>query len=135
MQQAFIDTNIFMYAIGGHHPHKAPSEHVIQQIVAGELEAVINTEVLQEILYRYSAIGKPQIGFQLFDTLIETFAIIWSVEKEDVVQARTLQAKYGIKTRDAVHTATMQRNAVTTLYSYDTDFDTIPGIQRCIPHA
>lgn len=133
MPLVFIDTNIFMYAIGEQHPHKEPSKEIVRKIVAGQVEGVINTEVLQEILYRYSAIGKPNIGFQLFDTLIDTFSIIWSIEREDAIEARQIQEKHGIKPRDAIHAATMKRNEIATLYSYDQDFDQIPEIKRITP--
>lgn len=130
MGLVFIDTNIFMYAVGGKHPHKEPSEKIIQKIVAGELEGVINTEVLQEVLYRYAAIDKPKIGFQLFDTMIGTFPIIWSIEREDMIHARRIQERQGVKTRDAIHAATMKRNEVTMIYSFDTDFDRISELKR-----
>ncbi|MBI2345306.1 MAG: type II toxin-antitoxin system VapC family toxin [Deltaproteobacteria bacterium] len=133
MAITFIDTNIFMYAIGASHPHKAPSTHLVQKILAQQVEAAINTEVLQEVLYRYTAIGKPGIGYQLFDTLIATFGEIWPVDKEDAIAARKLQERYAIKPRDAIHAATMRHNGVTTLYSYDTDFDKIPGFKRIVP--
>src|SRR3989338_2471964 len=126
----FVDTNIFMYAIGEDHSHKEPSQEIVRKILKGELDCAINTEVLQEVLYRYTAIGKPKIGFQLFDTLIITFQRIWPVEKEDLLEARKIQERHQIKTRDALHAATMKRNDVASLYSYDTDFDRIPGIRR-----
>ncbi len=133
MSLSFIDTNIFMYAIGVSHSCKEPCERLVQRILEGEVEGIINTEVLQEILYRYSSIGKHKIGYQLFDTLIDTFPMIWPVEKEDVVIARQLQQKSDIKTRDAIHVATMKRNDVNILYSYDKDFDRIAGIKRLEP--
>lgn len=133
MPPVFIDTNIFMYAIGAEHPFKRPSEKVIRKALDGEIEAVINTEVLQEVLYRYSAIGKPKIGYDLFDTIVGTFATIWPVAREDLVDARRLQEKCSIKTRDAIHAATMKRNGVNGLFSFDSDFDRIPAIRRMIP--
>ncbi len=135
MPASFIDTNIFMYAIGGDHPHKNPSQKIVEQVVDGELEGVINTEVLQEILYRYGAIGKPKIGFKLFDTLVNTFSTIWPIEREDLIQARKLQETQGIKIRDAIHAATMNQHHVTTIYSFDTDFDRIPFLKRITPGA
>lgn len=133
MRATFIDTNIFMYAIGVDHPCKKPSIKVVQSVLSGELQAAINTEVLQEILYRYTAIGKSRIGYELFDTVVSTFSEIWSVTREDVLLARKIQEKRRIKTRDAIHAATMQNHHVTQVISFDQDFDRIPGITRIIP--
>ena len=133
MSLIYLDTHIFMYAIGAEHPFKDPSERLMRKVLDNEIKAIINTEVLQEVLYRYSAIGKPKIGFQLFDTLLGTFPIVWPVVREDLIEARRLQEKYAVKTRDAIHAATMKRNGVHELYSFDTDFDRIPGIRRMVP--
>ncbi|MDO8519986.1 MAG: type II toxin-antitoxin system VapC family toxin [Deltaproteobacteria bacterium] len=133
MALSFIDTNIFMYSVGQAHPFKEPSEAVIRGILNGEIEGVINAEVLQEVLYRYSSIGKSKIGYNLFDTMVNTFSQIWVIEKEDAVEARKMMEKLGIKTRDAIHAATMKRNGVTSIYSFDSDFDDIAWIKRIIP--
>lgn len=130
MPLAFIDTNIFMYAIGGDHANKEPSQNIVDQLVENRIEGAINVEVLQEVLYRYSAIGRPKVGYELFDTLVHTFSIIWPIEKGDLTEARRLQERHGVKTRDAIHAATMKRNGVNTLYSFDRDFDRVPGLQR-----
>ena len=49
----FIDTSIFMYAAGKEHPHKEPSVNLLRLIAMGEIDAVINVEVLQEIFHRF----------------------------------------------------------------------------------
>lgn len=129
----FVDTNVFMYAIGAVHPAKDPCQRLVESITNAERKAIINVEVLQEVLYRYTAIGKAKIGFDLFDTLIQTFAVIWPITREDLIEAKSLQRKYSLKTRDAIHVATMRRHGVTLIWSYDSDFDRVSGIERKIP--
>lgn len=41
-----LDSNIFMYAAGRPHPHRAPRLTLLHRIAAGEVDAVTNTEVL-----------------------------------------------------------------------------------------
>jgi predicted nucleic acid-binding protein len=129
----FIDSNIFMYAIGSEHPHKKPCLDLVEKINNQEIKACINTEILQEVLYRYDAIGKSKIGFKLFDKLLQTFDTIWEVNKQDLIKARALQEKSNLKTRDAIHAACMINRSVKSIYSYDRDFDKIKNIQRMIP--
>ena len=60
----FIDTSIIMYAAGSEHPYKKPSLDLLKLIAVGEIEAVINVEVLQEILHRYTMINMKDKGHQ-----------------------------------------------------------------------
>lgn len=56
-----IDSNIFMYAAGTPHPNKEPSATFLDQVAIGEVDAVIDAEVLQEILHRYRAISRWRV--------------------------------------------------------------------------
>jgi predicted nucleic acid-binding protein len=51
MPTVFLDTNVFLYAIGAQHPLKAAGQQVLERVGNGTLEAVTSTEVIQEILY------------------------------------------------------------------------------------
>lgn len=53
----FLDTNIFMYAAGKSHPYKNPCLHILKDVETKALSAIVNTEVFQELLYRYTHIG------------------------------------------------------------------------------
>ena len=108
-------------------------QQLIELISTDKIKAAINTEVLQEILYRYTAIDKISLGFELFDTICRTFETIWPITKADLKLARKLQEQYALKTRDAIHAATMTHNQVQLLYSYDKAFDALPKIKRLVP--
>lgn len=62
-----IDSNIFMYAAGKAHPAKAPSASIIRRIARAEIDAVIDAEVLQEILHRYWALHRVTDGPRVYD--------------------------------------------------------------------
>jgi predicted nucleic acid-binding protein len=51
-----IDANIFIYAAGTRHPHKAPSVALLDRIAPGEIEAPVDAEAWREILHRYPAV-------------------------------------------------------------------------------
>ncbi|MDR5695919.1 MAG: type II toxin-antitoxin system VapC family toxin [Armatimonadota bacterium] len=67
MSPVFIDTNIPMYAAGTPHPLREPARRVILAIANGQLDAVTDSEVFQEILYRYLHIGEREKGLSVFD--------------------------------------------------------------------
>ena len=58
----FLDANVFMYAAGKPHTYKNPCLHVLKDVETQALSAAVNTEIFQELLYRYSHIGVPEKG-------------------------------------------------------------------------
>ena len=57
-----VDSNVIMYAAGSEHAHQQPSIRFLSSIAAGEIDAAVDTEVLQEILHRYRAIRRWEDG-------------------------------------------------------------------------
>ena len=134
----FLDSNVFMYAVGAEHVYKAPCLHILSDVEAGKLTAVINTEIIQEMLYRYGHIGLPNKGIQICQTILEYPIDIMSVTVADARQAVKLFSTYhssGIKSRDVIHVATMQNNHITHLISADKEFDRLPSVTRIDPLA
>lgn len=134
----FLDANVFMYAIGAEHVYKAPCLRILSDVETGKLTAVINTEIMQEMLYRYSYIGRPDTGIQICQTILEYPIDILPVTVSDTKQAIKLFKSYhpsGIKPRDVIHIATMQNNRITHLISADKEFDRLPSIIRIDPLA
>ncbi len=132
----FLDTNVFMYAAGQAHPLKGPCVEVLQQVTREVIDATINTEVLQEILYRYSAIGELTRGLRLARLAVDQVGgNVLSVTLTDMHRAFDLMERYGtsIKSRDAIHAATLMTHRLTHLISADRHFDTIEGITRLDP--
>jgi predicted nucleic acid-binding protein len=120
-----------MYVAGGDHPHRAPSRRFLERVRTGAVEAVTSTEVLQEILYRYSAIGRREMGSELYDLFVEVCPVVLSVTLSDTDRARDLLiAVNGISARDAVHAAVMLNHDIEWIATYDSAFDGIPDIRR-----
>lgn len=132
----FLDSNIFMYAAGREHPLKAPCVAILSRVAQEKLEALTNAEVLQEILYRYGAIGELQRGLHLARLAVDQVGgEVLPVTLADMQRAFDLASRYGtaIRARDAVHAATMLNNGLTHLISADGHFDVIEGITRVDP--
>ena len=47
-----------MYAAGAEHPNKAPSVAFLASVAEERVEAIIDAELLQEILHRYRALNR-----------------------------------------------------------------------------
>ena len=130
----FIDTNIFLYSVGRDHPLKPGSVAVIHRIQDGEITAVINTEIVQEILYHFQSIKQLLLGIRLAKDAVSISSQILPVEEEDLSLAIELLESYPkIQTRDAFHAATMIHNGIKEIISTDPHFDLIPEIKRIDP--
>jgi uncharacterized protein len=127
----FVDSNIPMYLIGAPHPLKAEAQILIERMIGKGERLVTDAEVLQEILHRYTAINRrdaiaPALRFTL-DLVDEVFP----VETSHVLRASEIvQNPAALSARDALHIAIMERQAVRSILSFDSDFDRWPGLQR-----
>ena len=130
----FMDANIPMYAAGEPHPHKEPSLALLERIAAGHSRAVTDTEVLQEILYRFWALKLAAKALDLFDHFLLAVPVVLPVTKRDMVRAKTFLVEVpGLPPRDAVHAAVLLNNGLKSICSYDRHFDRIPDIHRIEP--
>ncbi len=130
----FIDTNIFLYPVGRDHPLKPGAVAVIHHIRDGEITAVINTEIIQEILYYFQSIKQLPVGILLAKDASSISGRILPVEEADLSLAVGLLESYPkIQTRDAFHAATMIHNGIKEVISTDPHFDLIHEIKRIDP--
>ena len=130
----FIDTNLIMYSIGGPHPLREPCKKLLEKIKSREILGVTNTEVLQEILYRYFSMGRGTLGEIAYQSMIEFCTDIFPVRVVDTDKAlEILKMVNGITSRDAIHAATMMNNGIKEIISTDPHFDLIHEIKRIDP--
>lgn len=89
-RHAFVDANVPMYAVGREHPLREPCRSVLQQIVDGELAVCTDSEVHQEILYRYWSLGQSARGIAFSSNFHGVVNIVLPVTSTDVTTAREL---------------------------------------------
>jgi len=127
----FIDSNIPMYVAGRDHPHREPAHRLLDRVRAGELEACTSTEVLQEILYRYSALRRLDLAQRVYDLFVQVCPVVLPVTLADTDRAKQfLSEVQGIGARDAIHAAVMLNNGVRRIATFDRAFDAVPGVER-----
>ncbi len=85
--------------------------------------------MLQEILYRYSALGRRDLARDAYDLFVEIYPVVLSVTLADTDRARDLlSGPGGISVRDAVHAAVMLNHEVEWIARFDTGSDPVPGL-------
>jgi len=136
MNIPFIDANIIMYAVGKEHRYKKPCSFLIKKIAKENIIVASDTEVLQEIIYRYWLIKEFKKGRETYIDFKKLVNIIFSVTTDDVDLALELLGKYeDIQPRHAIHAAVILNSGLTKIYSTDTHFDEIKGIERIGPRT
>ncbi|MCX6620915.1 MAG: type II toxin-antitoxin system VapC family toxin [Acidobacteria bacterium] len=127
----FIDSNIPMYLIGAPHRHKVEAQLLLERLVAAGQRLVTDAEVLQEILHRYTAIGKREAIRPAFQVVLDLVDEVLGIERADVLRAGEIAQNPALMSaRDAVHIAVMERHGIRSILSFDADFDRWPGLNR-----
>lgn len=130
----FVDTNIVMYAVGAEHPYRRPCLDSLDRIIREQLAAVVSSEVHQEILHRYLALGLPDQPRQVSVHLETIIPVALPVTMTDVRRARSLSVCYpDLKARDLIHVAVMLENGLSHILSTDRHFDLVDEIERIDP--
>ena len=127
----FVDSNIPMYLVGAEHPHKHDAARMVEKLIVSGSRMVTDAEVLQEILHRYAAIGRKDAVQPAFDAILGVVDEVFPVELADVERARMMLLESSRRSsRDALHLAIMKKHRVSSILSFDSGFDGIPGVER-----
>ena len=129
-----VDSNVLMYAAGADHPFRVRSARLLERVAAGEVDAAIDAEALQEILHRYRALNRWNEARSVYDTARILFPQVIPITAEILDGAWRLLDEYrGLMARDALHAAVVQRHSLEGVLSFDRDFDRIRTIRRIEP--
>lgn len=118
----FVDTNVFMYAVGREHPLRGPAQQFFERAMSKGARARLCTsaEVLQELLHAYLPVQRLQTldsALRLVDGAIDE---VWPIEPEDVRLARDLDGAHpSLGARDLLHVASCTRRDVARIKTYD----------------
>jgi hypothetical protein len=127
----FVDSNVPMYVAGRDHPLRAPARRFLESARRGDVEICTSTEVLQEILHRYSGLARIDLATRVYDLFVQVCPVVLPVTIADTDRARaSLELSRDISVRDLLHAAVMLNNDVFEVATFDAGFDRIVGVQR-----
>ena len=120
-----------MYLVGTPHPNRDRAASAINRLKAVPEVLVTDVEVYQEILHRFSSIGRRNAIGDAFTTLDDIVVQVLSYGMSELLEARDIVLSVpGISARDALHAAVMRSAGINRILSYDRGFDAIFGIER-----
>lgn len=116
----FVDTNVFMYAVGRRHPLRSEAREFFEDTLARGVPLVTSAEVLQELLHAYLPVGRMDALDDALTLARARMATIWPVEPDDVRLARMLADRNPeLGARDLLHLASCARREVDQVRTYD----------------
>ena len=128
----FLDTNVFLYAIGAPHSLKAASQRVLERVGEGgagrgHQHGGRSGDSCTSSFGR----GSRETGLKLARPAIGFLGGLLPVTQADISTACDLIDRYpALPTRDAIHAATMLNNGIFEIVTADGHFDEVQGIRR-----
>jgi hypothetical protein len=130
----FVDANVPMYAVGTAHPLKQPCVDFLEAVALGEVVALTDAEVLQEILHRYSALNRREQAIEIVQLFTRIMPIVLPITLADLQQALDIHRQHPrLQARDSLHAAVMSNHGLRRILSADHHFDEVPELQRFDP--
>lgn len=116
----FVDTNVFMYAVGGEHPLRREARSFFETALERHDQLATSAEVLQELLHAYLPVNRLATLDAALTLAEARTVVVWPAEAEDVRLARALIARHpGLGSRDLLHLACCRRREVAGIKSFD----------------
>lgn len=120
-----------MYLVGAAHAHKSDAQRRLERLINDRERLVTDAEVLQEILHRYVAIKRLDAIQPAFDAILKIVDEVIAIDGAAVEKAKQIVLAYRhLSARDAVHLAVMEQRGISRILSFDSGFDTVPGVTR-----
>ncbi len=129
----FIDANVFIAAYLDSHEQGQKSLALLAKIAKGEQNAITSALVVNEVFRKIKELrGIEQMERIHRNLLSYEHLSILPIDMK-VVSGSISYAREGLGISDAFHAATMKSAGVSTICSYDKDFDKVKGISRQEP--
>ena len=133
----FVDANIFVRFLTGDDPHKATRcIALFERARRGEVSLVTSESVIAEIAYVLSSQRTYRFPRASVATALRPLIAdpgIHIDHKETVLRALVLWKDSNLDFADCLSAEHVRRIGCDGIYSYDRDFDRVPGIRRLEP--
>jgi predicted nucleic acid-binding protein len=135
--RAYLDTNIWIYALEGFAPFAAALTALFKRIDTGELMAVTSELTLAEALVKPLQTNQPPLQQVYLDTLQSSQALMMApISRTVLIDAARLRAQHAsLKLPDAIHAATALAQNARTFVTNDARFGAVSGLAAVVLHA
>ncbi|MBO3799077.1 MAG: type II toxin-antitoxin system VapC family toxin [Thermoproteota archaeon] len=134
---SYVDSNVFIYPViydPASVPEAAKARSFLLEIARGKIEAYASTVTWDEVAWVVRKILGADVSKAQGRKFLDFPNLkILPVKRTTAMKAQDLMEEYGLKPRDALHAAIALENKITTIVSYDEDFDKIKVMKRIKP--
>lgn len=124
----FVDTNIFMYAVGRPHPLQATAQSFFIEASRNDTRLCTSAEVMQELAHAYLPTGRLGTLDASLQLIASAAVEVWPLEESDVALARLIHEQYPtLQARDLCHLASCRRRGVKEIKTFDQALGAIFG--------
>ena len=135
----FVDTNVILRLLTKDHPQQsAAAQEVFRQVANGNLLVTTSETVIAEVLYVLSSRGLYDLSRSDIRRKISNILRLQCMivpNKQTYERTLEVYASTGVDFEDALSVAHMEAQGITTILSFDRDFDRFPSIEREEPRA
>jgi uncharacterized protein len=116
----FVDSNVFIYAVGRPHPLRADAQNFFFEAGKAGRLLVTSAEVLQELLHVYLPVGRYKTLDAALELATRGTDRILPVTSDMVLYARNLADSFpALSARDLLHLAVCRQNKVKKIKTFD----------------
>lgn len=128
----FVDTSVFLMAVGSPHEDREPSRAFMARAAGAGHRLHTSVETIQEFMFhRMRRAGRAEA---LGDArALSRSCVLHSFDADVLDEALGLIERTDLRGRDAVHAAAALTAGFDTIVSLDADFDQVPGLRRLSP--
>ena len=127
----FVDANIFIRYLTRDDPEKAAAcRRLFEQAKLGQVRLTTSEAVIAEVVFVLSSkrlynLSRQEIRARLYPLV--SLSGLKMVSSRSCLRALDLYGSNNIDFEDALTIAEMERRKIAELYSYDREFDQVPG--------
>ncbi len=124
----FVDTNVFMYAVGRPHPLQQAAQDFFADAVDAHTRLFTSAEVLQELMHVYMSTSRMNTFLTAIALVNRAIIEVWPLEREDVELAQQMYVQYPmLSSRDLCHLASCRRRGISQIKTFDEAFLAVVG--------
>lgn len=133
----FIDTNIFLRHLTNDDPVEARRcFELFQKAKRNEISLITSESVIAEVVYLLASKRVYNLAREEIVTRLRPLLSLPGLKvpyRNVFLRALEIYGTYTIDFEDAISKAHMERQKITEIYSYDTDFDKFNALKRIEP--
>ena len=116
----FVDSNVFIYAVGRSHPLKAEAQNFFLDSSDKGKRLTTSAEVLQELLHVYLPVERMKTLDAAMELATQGVDQIIPIDSATVLHARNLVDNFpSLTARDLLHLSVCQLNKIKNLKTFD----------------